>query len=236
MSYGPPPYAAPQKSAPGRLAGIVILGGAFLGAVSGFLTWFEFTIQTVGTENLKGTDLSIGVGFLFLSALVLILAIILAALGRGRGLAIATLVISVLLLILAGMAAFAPESAIASVEADRAGENVGISESEAKVQLEQGFAAGTLSATAAAGAYLALVGALVMVAGSIMGIAQAGRPKAPSYQPPYQQPAPGQGPYPPQAPPPGAPPPGQGPYPPPGPPPGGAPPAWPPFQQEPPGS
>jgi len=236
MSYGPPPYATPQKSAPGRLAAIVMLGGVLLGVLAVFLTWFEFTIQTLGTEDLKGNDLSVGVGFLIFTAPVLVLGVILAVLGRGRGLAIAGLVLSVLLLIVAGMAAFAPESAIVSFEADRAGENIGISASEAEVQLEEGFAAGTLSATAAAGAYLAFVGALVMVAGSIMGIAQAGRPKAPAYQPPYQQPAPGQGPYPPQAPPPGAPPPGQGPYPPAGPPPGGAPPAWPPFQQEPPGS
>ena len=232
MSYGPPPYAAPPKSAPGRFAGIGMTVGAALGVLSAFLPWFEYTIVNVSVEDLKGTDLSMGVGFLIFSVPVLILGIILAVRGRGRGLAIAGIVLAVLLLIVGGYASFAPEPALIAFESDRVGELLGISQSEAKAQLEAEFDQGLLAATSGVGAYLALVSSLLMLVASIVGTARGGgRPELP-----YQQPYPGQGPYPPQAPPPGAPPPGQGPYPPPGQPPGGAPPAWPPFQQEPPGS
>ncbi len=207
----------------GRGAGIGMVLGAVAVIASAFLMWFTLTIAGVGEQEVKGVggeggSLVMALGAISLAAIVLILGLILAALGRGRGLAIAGLIVSLFLVFVGAYASFAPEGSIVAFEAREFGEELGISESEAKEVLQDAFDNGELSATAGIGAYVALAGAAIALISSIAGIATAGRKPA-AAAPEYPQ-APMAAAPPPPAAPPAAPPAGPpAPPPPPGPPP-----------------
>jgi hypothetical protein len=198
---------------PGRKAGLGLLIGAILVVVSGFLTWFtlsaggaEEQIKGVGNEN---GALVMALGAMAFAVVAAILGLILTLRGRGRGLAIAGLVLMVFPLIVGLYASFAPEGAIVAFEAKATGENLGISEAEAKAALQNAFDTGGVSATAGIGAYLALAGSAIGLVSSVIGIATAGRkpeqeglPPAPAYPAGDVPPPPPAPPAPPMAPPP----------------------------------
>jgi hypothetical protein len=164
----------------GRTAGLGMLVGGAVFIVSNFLTWFTFKsaggeqeIKGIGNEGAGSLVMAIG-GSAF-AVVVLILGLILAIRGRGRGLAIAGLVLALFPLIVGAYVSFAPEGAIVTFESKQAGENLGISESEAKAALQNAFDSGELEATAGVGAYVALAGAAIAFIASIAGIVTGGR-------------------------------------------------------------
>ena len=198
----------------------MVLGSALV-IGSTFLIWFTFTATGFGSQDVKGIGneegaLSMALGAIGLAAIVLVLGLILAIRGRGRGLAIGGAIVSVFLLFVGGYASFATEQAIVAFEAKEFGEAGGISESEAKRQLEEAFERNLFEATPGVGAYVAFGGAVLAMVGSIAGIAMGGRKAEVAYAPPppptgYAPPPPPVAPptegYPPPAGPPAAPPP-----------------------------
>ena len=158
-------------------AAILTLAGGVLAAVSGFLSWVDFTVGGQ-TEASKGTDLNAGL-LAVVGGVVLIVmgAILLGKAGRsgGRGLAITAIVISLFVLAAGAYSALAPEDSLVQFEASDVAEESNRSETEAKLLLEQGFASGQFNAEALIGAWVAAAGGLLGLVGGVMGVATARR-------------------------------------------------------------
>lgn len=218
---------------------LTLLLGAALVAVGVFLDWWSFSSPASEDFVPKGIDISQIVGVLAFTVVVAILGIVMLVRGGGdgggRGWAIAALIVTLFPFIIVVYSTAAASDAFAAFAAEDVGEEFGVTEEVAEAGIKQGLEQGNVEVGAEIGTYLATAGTLLMVIGSIMGIASGGKARSgytgaapaggygpnypPQQAPPQQYPPPGQQPYPPpgqqQYPPQGQAPPGQ--YPPSGP-------------------
>ena len=158
---------------------LILLGGAALVLIGALLDWWRFT-EPANEDVLKGTEIAEILGSLLITGVVVLLAIIMWIRGArpewgGRGFAIAALVVSLIPVFLVLYSTFAPEDAFAQFAAEEVAEELGLSEEVAEGAIETGLEIGPLEVGAEPGTYIASLGAVLILVGSIMGIARGGR-------------------------------------------------------------
>lgn len=164
-----------RPSSPALAGGFMLVGAA--ASVTGvFLDWFEVTWRG-GSHGVQGLEGS-GAGVIVLAVLVAAFAIVMLARARkkgGRAWSITALVFAAFVFAFAAVSALAPEQALPSFVSREVSESLNISERSATAAVADAIKAGELNATSGIGAYLALAGGALAVAGAIIGIGSAKR-------------------------------------------------------------
>ena len=99
------------------------------------------------------------------------------------------LILALFVLFAAGYSAASPGDALAEFESSNVAEAYDIDEDLAKAAIEQGLEEENIEVSALFGAWIATVGAVLIVGGSIMGIARSGKVKSANAAAPPTTPA-----------------------------------------------
>jgi len=154
----------------------IIIIGSLVAAVSTALVWMKLEAPDTETVEAKGLDLDAGSAVILFSVVAVVLAIIQmlrGSTGRGRGQAIANIVMTAIIAVMAIWVLASPADVFAAQAADDVAAELGISESFAEEAIKQGVDEGAVDVSAQIGAFGALLGGLVGLAGSIMGVRKA---------------------------------------------------------------
>lgn len=176
--------ATNERGNPQVKPALMVIVGSILAVVGTVMDWWTLSGPVFPSDRTEaGTNYTAGIGVLFVAIVMVVLGIIMWLRGNGgggRGLAIGILIAALFGFFAAAYSAFAPEDAIKQFEAEDVSEDLGISKTQAELELENAFATGQMEAKAELGTYLATAGTGLALIGSIIGIVVGGRRRDPA--------------------------------------------------------
>ena len=157
---------------PQKTPGLLAIAAFVTAIVSGILNWYELTTEQA-TSSYKGTETTAGLATIGFGVILLICGIVLLVRGArsgGRASSIVAIISGLFILFCAVYSVASTGDALASFESSDVGEQYGIPDELAELQIKAAFDSGDMSAEPLTGAYVGIVpGALGLVAG-IMGV------------------------------------------------------------------
>ena len=155
-----------------KTPGLLAIAAGVLALVAGILDWYELTTAD-GTTTYKGTETSAGLATIGFGVILLVCGIVLLVRGAksgGRASSVIAIIMSLFILFCAVYSVTSTGDALASFESSDVGEQFGIPQELAEIQIKAAFDRGDMSADPMAGAYVGILpGALGLLAG-IMGL------------------------------------------------------------------
>lgn len=171
-----------SRSNPQTRPVLMLIAGALIAAVGGFLTWFELDVpEGAPDETYSGTDLeTLGYGTLIFAIAIVVLGIIQwfragRAGGGGRGLAISAFVLSIFILIIGIYSIASPADALTEFAAQQIADDYGLDEDDVKVAIEDAIEAGQVDVSPQLGAFVQTGGSLLAFVGGLLGIVKGRR-------------------------------------------------------------
>ena len=161
---------------PQKTPGLLAIAAFVTAIVAGILNWYELTTEQ-GTSSYKGTETTAGLGTIGFGVILLVCGIVLLVRGArgGRASSIVAIISSLFILFCAVYSVASTGDALASFESSDVGEQFGIPDELAELQIKTAFDRGDMSAKPLTGAYVGIVPGVLGLAAGIMGVRTAKR-------------------------------------------------------------